>query len=198
MDNRLSPRTVVVAAGRPSGTGAPLNQPIVLASNFRGGGEYSRTHGTESWAALEEAIGALEGGRALAFSSGMAAAAAALYALAPKVLVLPTFCYLGVRSLVEEYRVQGHIEVRPVEVTDTVAMVAAAAGADVVWIETPTNPTLDVADVAAICAAATTRVRGERPLSTTGDGTSPHTARSGFTPSARNQTSARPETCHSR
>ncbi len=155
MDNGLSPRTIVVAAGRPVGTDAPLNQPIVLASNFRGGGEYSRTHGTESWAALEEAIGALEGGRALAFSSGMAAAAAALYALAPKMLVLPTFCYLGVRSLVEEYRVQGHIEVRPVEVTDTVAMVAAAAGADVVWIETPTNPTLDVADVAAICAAAT-------------------------------------------
>jgi len=96
----------------------------------------------------------LEGGRALSFSSGMAAASAALYALAPKVLVLPTFCYLGVRSLVAEHEAQGHLVVRAVEITDTAAVIAAAEGADVVWIETPTNPTLDVADLPAICAAA--------------------------------------------
>jgi cystathionine gamma-synthase len=61
-----------------------LNQPIVLASNVRGSGEYSRTDGTATWSALETAVGLLEGGRALAFSSGMAAAAAAIYALAPR------------------------------------------------------------------------------------------------------------------
>ncbi|MEP7045419.1 MAG: aminotransferase class I/II-fold pyridoxal phosphate-dependent enzyme [Ilumatobacteraceae bacterium] len=150
----LSPATIAVIAGRPSAPGDPLNQPIVLASNFRGGGEYTRTHGTETWAALESAVGALEGGRAIAFSSGMAAASAIVYALAPKVVVVPTFSYLGVRSLLAEYQVQGHVELRPVDITDTAAIAAAAVGSDVVWVETPTNPTLDVADLPAIAAAS--------------------------------------------
>lgn len=148
----LSPATIAVIAGRPSAAGDPLNQPIVLASNFREGGEYTRTHGTDTWAALETAVGSLEGGRAIAFSSGMAAAAAIVYALAPKIVVIPTFSYLGVRTLLAEYQLQGHIELRPVEITDTAQVVAAAVGADVVWVETPTNPTLDVADLPAIAA----------------------------------------------
>jgi cystathionine gamma-synthase len=124
----------------------------VLASNFRSGGEYTRTHGPDTWAALEAAVGALEGGRAIAFASGMAAASAIVYALAPKIVVIPTFSYLGVRSLLSEYQLQGHVELRPVDITDTAAVVAAAVGADVVWVETPTNPTLDVADLAGISA----------------------------------------------
>jgi cystathionine gamma-synthase len=157
----LSPATIAVTAGRPSASGDPLNQPIVLASNFRGGGDYTRTHGTDTWAALETAVGALEGGRAVAFSSGMAAAAAIVYALAPKVVVIPTFSYLGVRSLLSEYQVQGHIELRPVDITDTGQVAGAAVGADVVWVETPTNPTLDVADLpamAAVCRDAAARM----------------------------------------
>ena len=150
----LSPRTIAVTAGRPHGPGQPLNQPIVLASNFREGGEYSRTHGTDSWVALEEAIGALEGGRALAFASGMAAAAAAVFALAPKVVVYPSVSYMGVRKLFDEYHAIGQFELRPVDITDTAAVASAAVGADVVWVETPTNPTLDVADLSAIGAAA--------------------------------------------
>jgi cystathionine gamma-synthase len=150
----LSPATIAVTAGRPSVDGGPLNQPIVLASNFRGGGEYTRTHGTETWAALETAVGALEGGRAIAFASGMAAASAIVYALAPKVVVIPTFSYLGVRSLLSEHQLQGHVELRPVDITDTAAVGAAAVGADIVWVETPTNPTLDVADLPAIATAA--------------------------------------------
>ncbi|MEQ1874768.1 MAG: aminotransferase class I/II-fold pyridoxal phosphate-dependent enzyme [Ilumatobacteraceae bacterium] len=150
--------TIAVSAGRPKGVGEPLNHPIVLASNLRGeAGEYTRTHGTATWMGLEDAVGALEGGRALAFSSGMAAAAAALFALAPKVLVLPTDSYLGVRALVDDHVAQGHVEIRAVNIADTAAVIAALDGADVVWIETPTNPTLEVADVSAICAAATER-----------------------------------------
>jgi cystathionine gamma-synthase len=148
----LAPATVAVVAGRPTEAGDPLNQSIVLASNVRGGGEYSRTHGTATWAALEEAVGALEGGRALSFATGMAAAAAAIYALAPRIVVIPTVSYLGVRSLFAEHEARGSIEVRRVDITDTTAVVAAAAGADVVWVETPTNPTLDVADLATISA----------------------------------------------
>jgi len=147
--------TVAVVAGRPREHGDPLNHPITLASNFRGEeGVYSRTHGTPGWVGLEEAVGALEGGRCVSFSSGMAAAAAALFALAPKVLVLPTSSYLGVRALVDDHVRQGHLSVRFVDIADTAAVIAATSGADVVWVETPTNPTLDVADVPAICTAA--------------------------------------------
>jgi len=156
----LSRATLAVTAGRPSNVGDPLNQPIVLASNFRGGGDYTRTHGTETWAALETAVGEFEGGRAVAFASGMAAAAAIVYALAPKVVVIPTFSYLGVRSLLSEYRAQGHVELRPVDITDTAQIESEAVGADVVWAETPTNPTLDVADLPAIAAAC--RATGAR------------------------------------
>ena len=58
------------------------------------------------------------------------------------------------RSLLAEYAQRGAIELRPVDITDTDAVLAAANGADVVWIETPTNPTLDVADLPAITAGA--------------------------------------------
>ncbi len=155
MTQSHNPATIAVAAGRPQEIGDPLNYPIVMASNFRGeAGEYTRTHGTPGWIGLEEAVGALEGGRAVSFSSGMAAAAAALFALAPKVLVLPSYSYLGVRALVADLVQQSRLEVRFVDIGNTGEVVAAAVGADVVWIETPTNPTLDVADIPAICAAA--------------------------------------------
>jgi cystathionine gamma-synthase len=155
-EQSLHPATVAVSTGRPQGIGQPLNHPIELASNYRGeAGDYARTHGTATWHALEDAVGALEGGTALAYSSGMAAASAALFALAPKVLVLPSASYLGVRSLVTDLVDQARLEVRTVDVADTEQVLAAIPGADVVWIETPANPTLEVADVASICAAAT-------------------------------------------
>ncbi len=155
---RLHQATIAVAAGRPSGEEQPLNHPIVLASNFRGAeGVYGRTHGTATWEGLEEAVGALEGGRCTAFATGMAAAAATLSALAPRVLVLPTGCYLGVRNLVADLASRGALEVRGVDIADTAEVVAALDGADAVWVETPTNPELHVADVAAIAAAATQR-----------------------------------------
>ena len=147
--------TIAVTAGRPGEVGQPLNHPIVLASNVRGeAGEYARTHGTATWEGLEVAVGALEGGTATAFATGMAAAAAALFALRPRVLVLPTYSYLGVRALVNDLVEQAGLQVRFVDVADTDAVIAAMDGADVAWIETPTNPTLDVADLGAIGRAA--------------------------------------------
>lgn len=152
-----APETLAVTVGRPEAEGSPLNVPIVLASNVRASGDYSRTHGTDTWVALEDAVGALEGGRAIAYASGMAAAAAAVFALAPRVVVMPTTSYLGVRALLAEHEAQGHLHVRSVDITDTAAVVAALPGADVLWIETPTNPTLDLADLPALCAAARDR-----------------------------------------
>ncbi len=153
-----SPRTLAVAVGRPDADGQPLNVPIVLASNLRGSADYTRTNGTAGWEAFEAAVGALEGGRAVSFASGMGAASAALHAFLPRVLVLPKVSYLGVRSLVGQLVEGGRMSVRMVDVTDTDAVLAAADGADLVWLESPTNPTLDVADLTVLCS--TLRDRG--------------------------------------
>src|SRR5437588_11517595 len=82
----LPPETAVICAGRPDhAAGGPLNVPIVLASNFHADADtgqdsraYSRTDATPGWEALETAVGQVEGGQAVAFSSGMAAVAAVL------------------------------------------------------------------------------------------------------------------------
>jgi len=158
----LSPRTIAVSVGRPSGDGAPINQPIVLASNFRNAPDYARTDGTESWQALEEAVGALEGGRCVSFASGQGAVSAIVFALRPRVVIVPTVSYLGVRKLFELMSVRDQLTTVSVEITDTANVLAevdrqrAAHGAESVllWIESPTNPTLDEGDVAALCAGA--------------------------------------------
>src|SRR3954465_7323385 len=92
----LTPESCLVAAGRSPEPGAPLNVPLVPASNFiiGKGREYSRDDGTPTWEALEQIIGGLEFGKALAFASGMAAIAAAFDQLAVgSVVALPDDCY---------------------------------------------------------------------------------------------------------
>ena len=71
----LRPATIAVTAARPPHEpDEPLNHPVTLASTYVAGGdrEYGR-YANPTWSAFEEALGALEGGRALAFSSGLAA-----------------------------------------------------------------------------------------------------------------------------
>ena len=162
---RLSDATTAVVAGRPVGAGQPLNQPIVLASNFRSGPEYSRTHGTESWRALEEAVGALERAECVSFASGMAAASAVLFALHPRVVIVPRVSYLGVRSLLADMTAHGTLSTIEVDITDEAAVSEAIgravssepSGRIILWIETPSNPTLDEADVVALAAMALAR-----------------------------------------
>lgn len=146
-------RTTLVTAGRPPRTpDAPLNQPIVPASTFVAGGatEYGR-YGNPSWSALEDAVGHAEGGHGITFSSGMAAAAAIL-GLVPSGgrLVLAETCYLGVSALVDREAAGRSITVQRVAVDPTTEVVAAASGADVLWLESPTNPLLEVADLSGI------------------------------------------------
>jgi cystathionine gamma-synthase len=136
--------------------------PIVLASNFRagnrgqtGGREYSRDDATPGWEALEEVVGELEGGEAVAFGSGMGAAAAVLDLLpAGARVVAPTDCYAGVHALLADSQQHGRWHVDLVDVTDTAAAAAAAGRADLVWLESPTNPLLDIADLPPLCTAA--------------------------------------------
>ena len=162
----LRPETVVICAGRPSHAGGgPLNVPVVLASNFHasptsaagteeGGRAYARTDATPTWEALERAVGQVEGGYAVAFSFGMAAVAAVLD-LVPTGgrIVAPTDCYFGVGELLADGEQHGRWAVDRVDLTDTASVQAAVAGADLLWLETPSNPLLDVADLPALCAA---------------------------------------------
>lgn len=133
-----------------------MNVPPVLASTFRDGisPHYGRW-GNPTWEALESTIGALEGGQAVTFSSGQAAIAAVLDALpAGAVVVYPTAAYAGTRQLLGLLAEAGRLRLRPVDITDTDAVVAALPGAAMMWIESPTNPLLGIAEVPRIIEAA--------------------------------------------
>ena len=149
--------TQLVHGGRPPvEPGNPVNHPIELSSTYHAGGaiEYARD-GTLGMRALEEAVGPLEGGEAVAFASGMAAANAIMDLLpAGAVVVAAEFTYTGVALRLRELDERGAITLRRVDIADTTAVVEALAGADAVWIESPTNPMMEVADIPAISAAA--------------------------------------------
>ncbi|MCP5030552.1 MAG: PLP-dependent transferase [Actinomycetia bacterium] len=152
----LDPRSWVVTAGRSDRAGDPLNVPLVPASNYIYGGDfgYARDEGTPTWHALETLIGGLEGGRTLSFSSGMGAVAA-VFDLLPvgATVVIPDDCYQGVVGVAEDGATRGRWTVERVALTDTKVWVEALQRADLVWLESPSNPLLNLADVATIGAA---------------------------------------------
>jgi len=157
---KLDPASWLVSAGRPEQPGAPLNVPLIPVSNYllgppgEAGRDYSRDSGTPTWEALEEIIGALEGGRSLAFASGMAAVAAVFDQLQCGArIALPDDCYQGVVQLADAGSRKGMYRVERIPVADTAAWIDSAARADLLWLESPSNPLLAVSDLAAICAA---------------------------------------------
>src|SRR5215216_4009833 len=118
----IKPESWLVSAGRASEPGAPLNVPLVPASNFiiGSGREYSRDDGTPTWEALEEVVGGLESGKAVAFASGMAAIASVFDQLtAGSLVVLPDDCYQGVAGLAAAGAERGRWSVRRVALADT-------------------------------------------------------------------------------
>ena len=153
----LRPGTVAVTAGRPAhDPDNPLNEPITLASTYVAGGdlEYGR-YGNPTWAAFEEALGALEGGRCLAFSSGLAAVSTLLDLVGQgKKVVAPRHAYLGSVHQMADLEARGRVTAELVDITDTEAVVKACADAALVWVESPTNPALEIADLPVIIAAA--------------------------------------------
>ena len=154
--NDLAPESVLVAAGRDRTPGAPLNRPIIPASNFVLGTDraYARDDGTPTWEALEEIVGLLEAGRAVAFASGMAGVAAIFDRLpAGSKVVLPHDCYQGVVGLAESGQRKGIWSVARLPVEDTEGWKRACADADLLWLESPSNPLLAVADLVSIGAA---------------------------------------------
>jgi cystathionine gamma-synthase len=160
------PETVAVTVGRPPRVpGAPFNPEVQFASTYVAGPDVTATvgygrEGNPTWTALEEAVGALEGGSALTFASGLAASQAILELVEPgSVVVLPGTCYLGVAAAIESRATRYGWTVRRVDVADTEAVLAAADGADLVWLESPTNPMMEVADLPRIGRELAGRVR---------------------------------------
>ncbi|HUE84863.1 MAG TPA: PLP-dependent transferase [Vicinamibacterales bacterium] len=146
----------LVSAGRDRRPGSPLNVPPMPASNFVLGDRraYSRDDGTPGWEALEEIVGGLEGGSAVAFASGMAGIAAIFDQLpAGSVVALPDDCYQGVAGLAQAGQQRGRWSVHRVAVADTPRWLELCGVADLLWLESPSNPLLTVGDLDTICAA---------------------------------------------
>jgi len=153
----LRPATVAVHAGRPPHEpDAPLNVPITMASTYVAGGdkEYGR-YTNDAWVAFEETLGALEGGRALAFSSGMAAVATVLDLVGIDSVVVAGQAYLGTTTLLADLDSRGRLRSRLVDISDTAAVVKELDDETaLLWIESPTNPGMQLADLPALIAAA--------------------------------------------
>lgn len=150
------PSTVAVAAGRDAEPGAPYNVAPTFASTYRDGGAvgYGRW-GNPTWTAFEAALGALEGGLAIAFASGQAALTAVLETLpAGARIVYPSDAYLGTRQFLADIATRQRLSSEAIDVTDTTATVAALQGADLLWLESPTNPMLGIVDLPTVLGAA--------------------------------------------
>ena len=153
--DKLATESKVVAAGRPAKQpDGALNPPIALNSTFHEGGPvgYGR-YGNETWSALEEAISVLEGGKTLLFSSGMAAISA-VFSLLPEgaVIVAANNGYQGTTTLLKKLHESEKIKVRFVNLANTDECIAAIPG-EMLYLESPINPLLEVVDLPKIIAA---------------------------------------------
>jgi cystathionine gamma-lyase len=176
--------TVVVHAGLPPRiAGTPYLPGPTFAAPFHTPGDpaqspftYGRFH-NPTWHLYEQALEQLEGGPAVLFPSGMAASAAVLATvLRPgDTVVMPTESYYTTRVIVAEYFAPHGVKVVSAPTAHD-AQRAFLDGARLLWLESPTNPELDVCDIAALSAAAhdcgalvavdntTATALGQRPL----------------------------------
>jgi cystathionine gamma-synthase len=161
----MRPETLAIhAGGAPDAQTGALAPPLHLATTFAhgpagervAGYEYTR-EGNPTQDRLEQALAAMErGAAALVFASGMAAMNALLESLPPGAEVLiPHDCYTGLRVLGEEFLPARGLRTRAVDFGDLDAVRAALSPATrLLWAETPSNPQLRVADLAALAALA--------------------------------------------
>lgn len=163
------PATRASHAGyRPDPATGAVNVPIYASSTFaqdgvgglRGGFEYART-GNPTRAALEASLAAVEEGAfARAFSSGMAATDCALRAMLRPGdhVVIPDDAYGGTFRLIDKVFTRWDVQYTPVRLADLDAVGAAITPRTrLIWVETPTNPLLSIADITAIAELGTDR-----------------------------------------
>lgn len=154
--------TKAIHAGyRPDPATGAVNAPIYASSTFaqdgvgalRGGFEYART-GNPTRAALETSLAAVEEGRyGRAFGSGMAATDCALRAILRPGdhVIIPNDAYGGTFRLIDKVFTQWGVQYTPVALSDVdAARAAITPRTRLIWVETPTNPLLSIADIAAL------------------------------------------------
>jgi cystathionine gamma-lyase len=167
----------------PATQGTPFLPGPTFAGPYHAAGDpasapltYGRFH-NPTWALYEQALSELEGGPAVLFASGMAAVAAIFgVVLRPgDVVVLPSDSYYTTRVLAEGYCTQMGIQVRLAPTVGN-AQEQMLTGAKLLWLESPSNPGLEVCDIAALVMAAhaagalvavdntTPTVLGQQPL----------------------------------
>lgn len=158
------------AGYEPDSLYGPINTPIYASTTFaqdglaklRGGYEYTRV-GNPTVTALEKTVAALEGADyGVAFASGMAAIDSLLRILLKPGdhIVIGNDAYGGTYRLIQQVFSLWGVENTVVDITNTEEIAAAIRpNTKVVWVETPTNPLLDIADITAI-----SKVKGEATL----------------------------------
>ncbi len=155
----LGDGTRAIHAGMPEGAdGTPLVRSPVFASTYRLTGEpsgpyqYGRVT-NPTWTTWEAALAELEGGEVVSFASGIAAVSAVLLScLRPgDVLVMAAECYYATRRLASGLLTDIGVQVHLVPDAEVIRHLD---GATLVWLESPSNPKLDVCDIAALSAAA--------------------------------------------
>ncbi|ORC20641.1 cystathionine gamma-synthase [Rothia nasimurium] len=178
-EQNLAPETRLVAGGRPAHEDlAPVNPPIAMSSTFRQMGPsdtntYAR-FSNQSWDGIEQVVADLEGAElpGLVFASGMAAVAA-VQDLVPvgSIILLPEHTYMASVSMAKRLEARGITTVVRLDIENTESVIAeleeaaATAGTTpetidyaapkvLLWMESPTNPMMEVADLPAILAAA--------------------------------------------
>ena len=159
--------TLAIHAGQdPDPTTGAVVVPIYQTSTYkqdgvgglRGGYEYSRS-GNPTRTALETCLAAIEAGsRGLAFASGLAASSTLLQTLCKPGdhVVIPDDAYGGTFRLIDKVLAPWGLDYTPARVSDTEAVAAAVQNGrtTIVWIETPTNPLLGIADISALASVA--------------------------------------------
>lgn len=154
--------TRILEAGyQPAGQAGPFITGPQFSGTYTSPGDpaqnaltYGRFH-NPTWTALETALGQVDGGEAISFASGMAAVVA-LFGVVLKpgdTIVIPDDGYYTVRVLAASWLKQIGVQHRLVSMRETVND-KAIDGARLVWLETPSNPRLEVCDIAAVAKAA--------------------------------------------
>jgi cystathionine gamma-lyase len=147
--------------------GDPIAAPITMSSAYhlpqvQAGGHFYTRAGNPTWDQVEAQLSILEDAPALAFPSGMAAISAALMACAAPQsrVILPADGYYVTRAFADAFLRPMGVQVDFVPARDMAAL--DFSGASIVYIESPTNPMLDLVDIAAVAARA--RASGARVI----------------------------------
>ncbi len=139
--------------------GDPVSLPLTTSTSFhlpevQGAPYIYARNGTPTWSAVEAQLALLEDAEVVTFPSGMGAISAALFATlrTGQRVILPSDGYYVTRVLSEGFLAPLGVDVVQIPTLDYAT--ADFTGAAVVYLETPSNPGLDVVDIADVCTRA--------------------------------------------